>query len=211
MKLIKFIAIILFPPLLFLLVMLFFAFNLGFYQKQYDRIEAMQSISKTNAVLQAQGVYDYLGGKTDQLASTYTKREQLHLADIRNIIFYVKLATSVLAILSLAAFLWLYFKNGIASLLKVLFWSNIVSLIIALILIGSLALDFSWLFLLFHQIMFRNDYWQLDPSTEMLINLFPPQFFAALIIKVFLVTIIINIAIICSALIIKRLKKNPAA
>jgi len=198
MKLIKFIAIILFPPLLFLLVMLFFAFNLGFYQKQYDRIEAMQSISKTNAVLQAQGVYDYLGGKTDQLASTYTKREQLHLADIRNIIFYVKLATSVLAILSLAAFLWLYFKNGIASLLKVLFWSNIVSLIIALILIGSLALDFSWLFLLFHQIMFRNDYWQLDPSTEMLINLFPPQFFAALIIKVFLVTIIINIAIICS-------------
>ncbi|MFA6254605.1 MAG: DUF1461 domain-containing protein [Patescibacteria group bacterium] len=210
MKLLRVTTVILFPPLLFLLVILSFAFNLSFYQKQYDRIEVMQSIGRTDAVLQAAAVYDYLSGRKDQLIGAYTPREQLHLADVRNIIFYIKLITLVLAVLFIAASLWLYFKSGIIGLIKALLWSNIVSLIIFLVLIVLFTLNFNWLFLVFHQVMFRNDFWQLDPNTEMLINLFPPQFFVAMISRIFLVTIIINIVIICLALLAKQIKKNPA-
>jgi len=56
-------------------------------------------------------------------------------------------------------------------------------LAVALLLgsVGGLALwaaiDFTSAFTFFHHIFFRNDLWQLDPRTDMLIRIMPQQFF----------------------------------
>jgi integral membrane protein (TIGR01906 family) len=57
-----------------------------------------------------------------------------------------------------------------------LLWST--GLIVALVvLVGVLSLiDFTELWTRFHQIAFRNDLWQLDPSSDYLIMLFPEPF-----------------------------------
>jgi integral membrane protein (TIGR01906 family) len=45
------------------------------------------------------------------------------------------------------------------------------------ILVGLLSLmDFEALWTRFHQVAFRNDLWQLDPSSDYLIMLFPEPF-----------------------------------
>jgi integral membrane protein (TIGR01906 family) len=55
-------------------------------------------------------------------------------------------------------------------------WST--ALMVALVvLVGVLSLmDFEALWTRFHQIAFRNDLWQLDPSRDYLIMLFPEPF-----------------------------------
>src|SRR5438132_150271 len=57
-----------------------------------------------------------------------------------------------------------------------LLWS--AALMVALVvLVGVLSLmDFDALWTRFHQIAFRNDLWQLDPSRDYLIMLFPEPF-----------------------------------
>jgi integral membrane protein (TIGR01906 family) len=47
----------------------------------------------------------------------------------------------------------------------------------ALVGLGSLAGGFDRLFLLFHEISFTNDFWQLNPSRDALIAMFPQGFF----------------------------------
>ena len=46
-----------------------------------------------------------------------------------------------------------------------------------MVLVGVLSLiDFDGLWTRFHQIAFRNDLWQLDPTSDYLIMLFPEPF-----------------------------------
>ena len=40
------------------------------------------------------------------------------------------------------------------------------------------AVDFSSAFTFFHEVLFTNDLWLLDPETDMLLRLLPEQFFA---------------------------------
>jgi integral membrane protein (TIGR01906 family) len=62
-------------------------------------------------------------------------------------------------------------------------WST--GLMVALIiLVGVLSLlDFDALWTRFHQIAFRNDLWQLDPTRDYLIMLFPEPFWFAATIR----------------------------
>ena len=173
--------------------MFFSVFDLNYYQNQYDLINFNQKISKSAAIVQVKDLYDYLNGAKDQVSFTYTNRELLHLSDIKNIIFYLKLTATISTILTIVLLLKIYQKTGIKSVLETLLWSNLFSLIIYFLLTIGFVTGFDQLFLLFHQIMFRNDYWLLDPETEILINLFPPQFFANLAIKILKTLIFVNI------------------
>jgi integral membrane protein (TIGR01906 family) len=42
---------------------------------------------------------------------------------------------------------------------------------------GIISTDFTRYFILFHHMFFTNDFWMLDPSTDMLINIVPEGFF----------------------------------
>lgn len=208
MKLIQAIAIILFPPLVFLLVTLFFGFSLDFYQNEYGRISSLQTIGKAEALANAKDVYGYLNGKKDRLAFAYTGKEKLHLADIKNIIFGVKLFTLILFISASLIFFLICFKKGIRILIKTIFWANIFSLLAYLGFIAILTFYFDQLFLLFHQIFFRNNFWLLDPAKEVLINFFPPEFFANLLGKIIKTTIFINVIFIILSLIFSRINEK---
>lgn len=43
-----------------------------------------------------------------------------------------------------------------------------------------IALDFNTAFLSFHRLLFRNDLWQLNPATDLMIRMLPEKFFAAM-------------------------------
>lgn len=193
MKLLKISAIILFFPFCLLLMTLLFGFSLNFYEIEYDQVISIQKISKTEALLNANDVYDYLNGKKYNLNFRYTDKELLHLKDIKIIIFWVKLFTLILFVLIYIILILIYKKKGIGVLIKTIFYANAISFLAFLGIGVVLILSFDWIFLLFHQIFFRNDYWLLDPNTEMLINFFPPQFFGDLIFRISQTAMLINV------------------
>ncbi len=193
MKLLKISAIILFFPFCLLLMTLLFGFSLNFYEIEYDQVISIQKISKTEALLNANDVYDYLNGKKYNLNFRYTDKELLHLKDIKIIIFWVKLFTLILFVLICIILILIYKKKGIGVLIKTIFYANAISFLAFLGIGVVLILSFDWIFLLFHQIFFRNDYWLLDPNTEMLINFFPPQFFGDLIFRISQTAMLINV------------------
>ena len=208
MRLFKFIAIIILPFTLFLLVIFFLAFNLNFYRSQYPLSNSPEQIDENLAALQAQDVYSYLNYNQNQLTFTYTEKERLHLADIKNIIFLFKVITLVLTVLTIVSWILIYLTSGLDRLIKNIFWSNIFSLALYLALIISMMLYFDQLFLLFHQLMFRNNYWQLDPATENLINVFPPQFFAGLLAKIMQSVLAVNVIIMIILSIVAAIHKK---
>ena len=45
------------------------------------------------------------------------------------------------------------------------------------------ALDFNVVFSGFHKLLFRNDLWQLNPATDLMIRMLPEKFFAAVAVR----------------------------
>lgn len=52
--------------------------------------------------------------------------------------------------------------------------------------------DFESFWILFHQMLFTNDLWLLDPRTDRLINMVPLNFFMTLVFSIIVTTVLLN-------------------
>lgn len=98
----------------------------------------------------------------------FTEEETLHMIDVKRIIRFV----FILLIISLVTLFALFKK------IKFKIVSNALVLsFVALSIIGTiLYFNFDRSFYIFHKIFFRNQYWLL-PENDMLIRMFPENFF----------------------------------
>ncbi|GBD10894.1 hypothetical protein HRbin23_00544 [bacterium HR23] len=108
--------------------------------------------------------------------SLFNQREVLHMRDVKGLVRGVyraqEVAGGVLA-LWLAVGLW---AQGRAFVGRVLLLAGGLSIGLLVVAAVALAVAFPWLFTLFHLLSFRNPFWQLDPSRDLLIRLFPEGF-----------------------------------
>lgn len=82
--------------------------------------------------------------------------------------------------------------------------------LVVLVAAGLLALtDFQWLFLQFHLLSFTNDLWQLDPSRDNLIRLFPAEFFFAATLRVALLSLLATILLGTAAILLRQWAPAP--
>lgn len=116
----------------------------------------------------------------------FSEKELLHLSDIRWLVDTAKLLRLLalgMAALGLAVFFVLRKLNP--DLLKrvrpqkTLAGSLIAIFVLAVALTAWALADFDSLFYLFHQILFRNDLWLLNPQKDLLIQLMPSAFFTS--------------------------------
>ena len=121
----------------------------------------------------------YLAGDEAALdGSPFNEKELAHMRDVLGLFDLaraVRNALFVAAAVLLAAGLWL--SRG-ARLLPMCF----IGLAALVLPLGAFALwaaaDFSSAFTFFHETLFTNDLWLLDPETDLLLRLLPEQFFA---------------------------------
>lgn len=52
-----------------------------------------------------------------------------------------------------------------------------VTILVPLVLGALIALNWKWVFVTFHQLVFDNDYWLFDPAEDPVINILPDAFF----------------------------------
>ncbi|MGL5615363.1 MAG: TIGR01906 family membrane protein [Sarcina sp.] len=97
---------------------------------------------------------------------------QIHFFEVKRIFFFI---TVFIVIFSLIL-IYIYIKKRDflkSSISKI----NYVSIFILSTLLIAFAVDFNWVFTLFHKILFNNDYWIFNSVTDSIINVLPESFF----------------------------------
>jgi integral membrane protein (TIGR01906 family) len=126
----------------------------------------------------------------------YSEKEILHMNDVRDVIraFVTLRSVSVGASVAFVlAGLVRWRAGGRQFLADSLVVSAIGTLVLGVVVGFITVVAFDQLFLLFHEVTFHNDFWELDPRTDHLIQMFPFEFWydAMLLVaaRVVLVTI----------------------
>jgi len=168
------------------------AFNLGFYRLEYRKYDrpAVIGMAEDDLMATTQAILDYVTDKRPDLLvqatiqgerrQVFDERELQHMRDVkalflagfrlRNWLIALGLA-SVLALRSLAGRrAWIILARSFSR-------TAVAALVLAALLVALANLNFTGVWDEFHHIFFSNDLWQLDPNTEVMINMFPEEFF----------------------------------
>jgi len=179
-------------PALLLTASIGFAVNSQWlYEYGFDKYNVGQAtgLADSEPEKAASGLIDYFNSNKDFIEITVVKdgqsftlfnqKEVAHLKDVKGLIwldYRVLLGTGayvlVYAVISLC---WLAREYRRRLAIAIIYGSGLT--IGLMLLLGLLALlDFDRFFLQFHLISFANDLWQLDPTKDYLIMLFPQGF-----------------------------------
>lgn len=169
--------------------LLFFAyvmlFQLGddqtFLLKQIEsnQLEQVVGLDKVVIVKAYEQIFDFSKGDRVTLADpedsfAYSEKETAHMKDVQGLF------------LLLERIAWIGFCVGIVILVFALtrrvsgatIWvSSLGSLLVVGIFAGFMMNEFQSAFVRFHQLLFTNDMWLLDPSRDFLIQIMPEPFF----------------------------------
>ena len=159
---------------LLLLFAMVFGFSKNFYLREFSLYHPEKTLNINSKFVRYAGqvIPEYLMGKRDNLQipgfkNFFNEREIKHMDDVKRIFIWVK----IISVLSLITFLIFLKPNGLP---LVLLYSLIL---IAIILFIFLFLPFDLSFTKFHEILFNNELWLLNPETDRLIVLLPERFF----------------------------------
>lgn len=191
--------IFLLPILIFLLAAGFLAFNEPFYKKEFSKYNVYGNVQ--NATLLHRQVLSFVQGKSAELPGQFNEREKQHLWDVRNAISASKILADVLVILLI---ILLYFsafalkdKNKIMSFLgKSLFFGGLATVAAAGILFLLVSLNFLPTFESFHRLFFKSGTYTFDPSSELIVNLYPEGLFMDLGIRISAGVAVISLVIV---------------
>lgn len=180
MKPIKIILIICLLVIIVLLNLWLLAFDFSWYQKEFTKTGAYERFDRPKVIVQTQNLFGYLKGQNQLQTSYYTGREIAHLKDIKNLLTAAKIATIVITIIFILALAWSLKQEGLKQTVKLIFQAGLICFGCYLLKMIFSYLFFNQSFLLFHRLVFTNNFWRLDPATESLIVIFPPELFADL-------------------------------
>ncbi|WP_026487443.1 TIGR01906 family membrane protein [Caldanaerobius polysaccharolyticus] len=196
------------------------AFSDSFYKAEFKKYRVSEStgISQEQLMVISKDIRDYLLGKRDDIDVTvkvagevkplFDRREIAHMKDVKDLFakgFLVRNSFTVLLIMSVVYFV-VAARTKLYQLMK---WVAVVSIGMIGIVFILLSMDFDRYFTYFHLIFFNNDLWLLDPSKEMLVNLFPQGFFsdAAFYVLAYYTAELIIAVMACRILGVERRKR----
>jgi len=168
------------------------AFDRGRYQDAYERFDRPEfiGISMEELMDVTDEMILYLkGDRPDldmqaeidgQVQEVFGEREKLHMVDVEELFaagYTIRRLAAAVAAAGIAAMIVVKRRQAARTLCKGYIWAmaGFGALIAA---VGIyMAVDFTAAFTDFHLLLFDNDLWLLDINTEVLIQMFPEQFF----------------------------------
>jgi len=179
-------------PFLLLTASIGWAVNsLWLYQYGFNKYSVSQTTGLPEAELEkaARGLINYFNSdeeyislavvKDDQSFELFNQREVIHLKDVKGLIwlgYWVLLGTVIYTLTYAAVSLFWRRKRYWRRLAWGVVGGGSVTFALMLALGLGTLLGFDQLFLQFHLLSFANPFWQLDPSKDYLIMLFPQGF-----------------------------------
>lgn len=109
----------------------------------------------------------------------YTDREIQHMYDVKRLVqgFFRAQEGALVIVLAYIALRLVGERRAGLRAVATLTWLSTIGFLLTGLLFGVVAaIDFDWLFTRFHVLSFSNDLWQLDPTRDRLIQMFPFEF-----------------------------------
>lgn len=137
---------------------------------------------------------------------TMSQGGKIHFEEVKvifesiQIIMIISLCTSVFLV-------WRELKEGEFRFFKL---TAIITIVLPVIIAALAAIDFNQAFIIFHKIIFRNDFWIFDATTDPIITILPQEFFMHCLIMI-IVCVLFGVMICYSLYIWKKnqyLKKD---
>jgi integral membrane protein (TIGR01906 family) len=179
-------------PVLLLAASLGWAVNsLWLYKYGFDKYDVSQTTGLAEVELEkaAKGLISYFNSDEEFISLTIVKdgkpfalfnqREEIHLKDVKGLIwldYRILLGSLIYALGYAGVSLFWRRRSNLRRLAGGVVGGSAITLALMLALGLGTLLGFDQLFLQFHLISFTNPFWQLDPTTDYLIRLFPRDF-----------------------------------
>lgn len=195
----------------------------GYFEKEYAKYHVPEAVSMSMEDLLhvTEEMMDYLKGEREDLhvvttmggvnREFFNAREIAHMKDVKGLFLgALSLRRACLLIMAICLILLILLKTTFhTTFIKALCIGTALFFLLFAGIAGIIATDFTKYFILFHRIFFHNDFWMLDPSTDMLINIVPEGFFRDTVFYIgFLSISTILIILLISALILHKYGKN---
>ena len=147
-----------------------------------------------------------------RVGSLFRTREVLHMRDVKDLVrgvYRVQELTAAYLAAFVAVGLAVRRRDFLPDLAGLLVKGGGATL--ALVVLAGLAslVGFDRLFLAFHLVSFANDLWQLDPSTDYLIAMFPQGFFFDATMWIAGLTIAEAAALVAAGIVLRRYTGKP--
>jgi len=202
----KFLKIILVVSLFTFLLMIIFQYsslNINYFENKFEEnnTEKVTGIEKEKLIEISKEIIKYLKGERDNLIlriadskeSVFGDREIEHMKDVRNLFDKGFIIRNILFLTAITSFLILkfYYKENLS---EILFIGGIIFSFLLFLIGLIIVFNFNKAFVVFHQVLFNNDLWILNPNEDVLIQMLPSNFFSdlgILIVKRFIITVII--------------------
>ena len=193
-----------------LIIITIVKFTVGFKQLYYFdinylNIPILSGLSKEEIKENYDYMIDYNLGKDKKEFELPTikssKQGKIHFEEVRDIFQSMNKMFNILLLLSIIGVV----INILDKNIEVLKTTSKTLILLPMMLMLPIVINFSGSFVLFHKIMFDNDYWIFDPSLDPVINILTEEFFfhAGVIIL-----ILIIIASLANYLIYRFLKRE---
>jgi integral membrane protein (TIGR01906 family) len=179
MKYLSRLLTILFPLILILGIIISLSTSQGFYEKEISKPEVISRdyVTEEEGKLITKNTLEYLKGKTEINSTIVGEKAAIHMVDVKNLINLSKYLLITLIIFFLICLLILK-KNKQRDLIpKILVNGSIITILFNILLFILSKVSFTKFWRVFHQIMFTNDAWQLNPYKEPLVAVFSQRFF----------------------------------
>ena len=177
---------------------IFVSQNSIFYKYHFSHNANIQSVDLEKSIQTSKKVTDFLLFGNSLPVEVMSERAVIHMFDVRDI---YQRAFAIPIIICLISLIFYYLER--AKLTKKILLSGPILAITFYVILGLAGKKvFDFLFIKFHHIFYTNDLWMLDPN-DMLIKLYPADFFTRLIIFSAATTIFVSLLLI--VLIIKKI------
>lgn len=182
--------------------------QLYYFDIDYLNISELSGLSKDDIKLNYDYLIDYNLNKNVSEFKLPTLKSspqgKIHFEEVRNIFQNINKLAKLLLVVSLVGII-LSVKNKNIKILKT---TSITLIIMPLLLTVPILLNFEKSFIIFHKLLFRNDYWIFNPDLEPVINILPEEFFfhsgMMILILILLVSIVLFVMYkLCKSLSIK--------
>lgn len=134
----------------------------------YSREEIVQNY---NVLIDYNSIFGPKELNFPTLAMSETGR--IHFEEVKDVFLLFEITAIVAGVLSLAGILYRHFRRNSGYLLL----AGILTVGIPAVLAVLIALNWDRVFVLFHKIVFNNDYWIFDAVTDPVITILPDTFF----------------------------------
>jgi integral membrane protein (TIGR01906 family) len=165
--------------------------DINFYEKEYSKYEVLDDVKMEmkDVLYVTDEMMDYLIDKREDLVvqtivdgqarEFFNDREKIHMQDVKKLFMDgLMIRRIALAITALSILVLVLIKADFKRIIPRAF--QIATVIVAAISGVSafyISKNFNAVFVKFHLLFFNNDFWILNPETDLMINILPEGFF----------------------------------